>query len=96
MKEQILLGVLYTVNISAANYALIYLSYLTQTLGRNCRYLFVVIVGALFSRVKKGAELKLNPKKIIVATVITFGVVMFSLMKTVAFILISENKRKIN
>ena len=88
LKEQMILGLLYTANIFAANFALIYVSYLTQTIGRNCRYLLVVIVGAYFSRVKKGASLKLDPKKVIVAVFITVGVMMFSLLKDVLNIII--------
>ena len=67
----------------SANYALLYVSYLTQVIGRNCRYLFVVIVGAFFSRVKKGSALKIHPKKILVATIITVGVLLFTIMKVV-------------
>ena len=63
-----------------ANYALLYITYLEQALGRNCRYLMVVIVGAFFSRVKKGSDLKLSPKKILVAAVITTGVLLFTVL----------------
>jgi hypothetical protein len=63
-----------------ANYALLYITYLEQTLGRNCRYLMVVIVGAYFSRVKKGSDLKIAPQKIIVAAVITIGVLLFTVL----------------
>lgn len=62
-----------------ANYALLYIDYLEQALGRNSRYLMVVIIGAFFSRVKKGSTLKLPPKKILVAAVITGGVLIFTL-----------------
>lgn len=78
-KEQIILAFFYAANILATNYALLYISYLDQALGRNCRYLTVVIVGAYFSRVKKGSNLKISPKKILVAAVITLGVIMFTL-----------------
>ena len=61
-----------------ANYALLYIDYLEQALGRNSRYLMVVIVGAFFSRVKKGSTLKLPPQKILVAAVITAGVLIFT------------------
>lgn len=80
MKEQMLLGLLFTVNMLCANEALLYITYLEQTLGRNSRYLMVVIVGAFFSRVKKGSDLKLPPKKIVVAAVITIGVILFTLL----------------
>ena len=75
------MGGLYTVNILAANYSLLYISYLTQVIGRNCRYLLVVIVGAFFSRVKKGSNLKLQPKKVFVAAIITTGVLLFTILK---------------
>lgn len=78
-KEQMWLGLLFTVNMLAANYALLYITYLEQTLGRNCRYLMVVIVGAYFSRIKSGSDLRLPPKKILVAALITAGVLMFTL-----------------
>jgi hypothetical protein len=61
-----------------ANYALLYITYLEQALGRNCRYLMVVVVGAFFSRVKKGSNLKLPPKKVLIAAVITTGVLLFT------------------
>lgn len=61
-----------------ANYALLYIDYLEQALGRNSRYLMVVLIGAFFSRVKKGSDLKLPPKKILVAAVITGGVLVFT------------------
>lgn len=55
-----------------------YISYLEQTLGRNCRYLAVVLVGVYASRVKRGSELKLGGRKVVVAGVITAGVLGFS------------------
>ena len=75
------MGLLYTFNILTANYALLYISFLNQTIGRNCRYLMVVLVGAFFSRVKKGSALKLEPKKVITALVITVGVLLFTILK---------------
>lgn len=80
MKEQLILGLLFTVNMLCANYALLYITYLEQTLGRNSRYLMVVIVGAYFSRIKKGSDLKLSPKKIVVAAFITTGVILFTVL----------------
>lgn len=41
----------------------------------------VVVVGAYFSRVKKGSSLKLNPKKVITAFIITVGVLLFTILK---------------
>jgi hypothetical protein len=38
----------------------------------------VVIIGAYFSRVKKGSDLKIPPKKIFVASIITIGVLFFT------------------
>ena len=65
------------------NYALLYISYLNQALGRNCRYMAVVIVGAYFSRVKKSSSLKLSPKKIFTALIITGGVIIFTISKVI-------------
>lgn len=83
---------LYTLNILAANAALVYVSFLTQTIGRNCRYLLVVIVGAFFSRVTAKASIKLKPKKVIVALVITAAVMLFTLMKDVHVPKMQSNK----
>lgn len=41
----------------------------------------VVLVGAFFSRVRKGSSLKLSPKKVMTAIVITVGVLLFTIMK---------------
>lgn len=52
----------------------------------------VVIVGAFFSRVKKASNLKIPPKKIIVAAVITTGVLMFTFLVIYILILIELRK----
>lgn len=75
-----ILGILFVLNMLSANYALLFIPYLEQAIGRNCRYLMVVIIGAFFSRVKKGSNLKLPPKKILVAAVITTGVLSFTIL----------------
>lgn len=75
-----ILGILFVLNMLSANYALLFIPYLEQAIGRNCRYLMVVIIGAFFSRVKKGSSLKLPPKKILVAAVITTGVLLFTIL----------------
>lgn len=62
---------------------MIYVSYLTKTIGGNFRYLLVVLIGVFFSRVKKGEALKLKPSKVVTAVIITIGVIMFTLFKDV-------------
>lgn len=66
---------------TCTNFALLYISYPTQVIARNSRYLFVVLIGTFLSRVPKNNNLKLPKHKLIVAMVITFGVVMFNVMK---------------
>jgi len=63
------------------NFALLFLSYPTQVIARNSRYLFVVLVGAFFSRVPNKADIKLPKHKLYVAIFITFGVLIFNFMK---------------
>jgi len=63
------------------NFALLFLSYPTQVIGRNSRYLFVVLVGVFFSRVPHKADIKLPKHKLFVAILITFGVLLFNIMK---------------
>lgn len=63
------------------NFALLFLSYPTQVIARNSRYLFVVLVGTFFSRVPHKHDLKLPKHKLYVAAFITFGVLLFNLMK---------------
>ena len=76
------MGILFATNMVTANSALLYISYPVQVIGRNIRFLFVVLVGAFFSRVKKGgAHLKLGRHKIFIAGIITFGVLLFSFSK---------------
>ena len=84
MTERVLLGALFTVNMTTTNYALLYISYPIQIIGRNVRFLFVVIVGALFSRVKKQHDsIRLKKEKIVMAVVITIGVLLFNFAKSV-------------
>lgn len=79
----------------SANYALLFIPYLEQAIGRNSRYLMVVIIGAFFSRVKKGSSLKLPPKKIIVATVITTGVLAFTVLVYFSLCRVKVNMEKV-
>ena len=67
---------------AATNFSLLYVSYPTQVIAKNSRYLFVVLVGAFFSRVPKKDDLKLPVHKLYVALVITAGVLLFNLSKT--------------
>ena len=63
----------------AANYALLYISFLNKVIGGNLRYMMVVVIGVFFSRVKKSSSLKLSPRKVLVAMLITLGVILFTL-----------------
>lgn len=56
---------------------------MTKVIGGNFRYLLVVLIGVYLSRVKKEDELKLPRSKVIIAIIITFGVIMFTLFKDV-------------
>lgn len=83
-KERIILSGLFSANILTTNYALLYLSYPVQVIGRNIRFLFVVIVGAFFSRVAHThTHIKLGKHKIFMAIVITSGVLLFNFAKEV-------------
>jgi hypothetical protein len=78
---------LYTANALTTNYALLYITYPTQSIGRNLRYLSVIIVGAFFTRLPQSDStannLAIGKHKIIIGTLITFGVVIFNVMKFV-------------
>jgi hypothetical protein len=80
-KESIILGLLFAINMAATSFALLYVSYPTQVIARNSRYLFVVSVGIFLSRVPFKDDLKLPKHKLYVAAIITFGVIMFNVMK---------------
>lgn len=47
------MGVLYTINILAASYALMYISYPIRVVSDKCGYLTAVVVGVYFSRIVK-------------------------------------------
>lgn len=82
LKEKMILAGLFSGNILTTNYSLLYISYPVQVIGRNIRFLFVVIIGAFFSRVKHThTHLKLGKHKIIMAIVITTGVLLFNYAK---------------
>jgi len=83
-KERIIMGCLFTVNMVTSSYALLYIAYPIQVIGRNIRFLFVVIIGAYFSRIKKmDSHLKLGKHKIYIAAIITIGVLLFNFAKEV-------------
>jgi hypothetical protein len=65
----------------ATNVALLYISYPTQVIARNSRYLFVVLIGTFFSRVPHKDDLKLPRHKLYVALLITAGVILFNIGK---------------
>lgn len=87
ISEQLILGILYTANALTTNYALLYITYPTQSLGRNLRYLSVIIVGAFFSKIPKSESTAKNvaigKHKIVVGFLITIGVIAFNVMKFV-------------
>ena len=83
-KERIIMGSLFTINMVTSSYALLYIAYPIQVIGRNIRFLFVVIVGAYFSRIKQlNSHLKLGKHKIYIASIITLGVLLFNFAKEV-------------
>lgn len=92
LSEQLILGILYTITALTTNYALLYITYPTQTIGRNLRYLSVIIVGAFFSKLPKSEakNVAIGKHKIFIGFLITVGVVVFNVMK---FVLISHNRR---
>jgi hypothetical protein len=65
----------------ATNVALLYVSYPTQVIARNSRYLFVVLIGTFLSRVPHTHDLKLPRHKLYVALLITFGEILFNVTK---------------
>ena len=84
------MGGLSAANMITTSYAWLYLSYPVQVIGRNIRFLFVVIVGAFFSRIKKtDSHLKIGKHKIFIATIITIGVLIFNFAKEVDLSLFS-------
>lgn len=70
----------------AANYSLLYISFLNKVVGGNLRYMMVVVIGVFFSRVKKSSSLKLSPKKVLVALLITIGVITFTIASFVSIL----------
>lgn len=84
LKEKIILSGLFSGNIVTTNYSLLFISYPVQVIGRNIRFLFVVVIGAFFSRVKHThSHLKLGKHKVIMAIIITVGVLLFNFAKEV-------------
>jgi hypothetical protein len=82
LKERWIMGGLYATNMLTTNYALLYIPYPVQVIGRNIRFLCVVIIGAFFSRVKKThSHLRIGKHKILIAMLITVGVLLFNFAK---------------
>ena len=63
------------------NFSLLYVSFPTYSIGSNCKYLFVVLIGAFISRVPHHDNLKLPRHKLYVALLLTLGVILFNLVK---------------
>lgn len=82
-REQATLGALFTLNYLPANYALLYMPYHIQVIAKNSRYIFVIIIGVFFSRVKKGETLRLGMNKVFIGLLITAGALIFTLFKAV-------------
>lgn len=75
--------------------ALLYISYPVQVIGRNIRFLFVVIVGAFFSRIRKmESHLRIGKHKVFIASIITVGVILFNFAKEVPLSLSSQRRTK--
>jgi hypothetical protein len=74
---------LFTLNYLPANYALLFIPYHIQVIAKNTRYIFVIIVGVFFSRVRKGEVLKLGVSKLFIGMLITSGAVIFTLFRAV-------------
>ena len=91
------MGFLFAVNMATTNSALLYISYPVQVIGRNIRFLCVVVVGAFFSRVSsKHTHLRLGKHKIFIATIITIGVLLFNFAKVLILRLREKRIRVIN
>lgn len=78
VKEVLVLGVLYFVNVSALNYCLYYIPYPMRVVGDKLGYLTAVIVGVFFSRIGNNSRYRLGKEKIVIALMITVGTLMFS------------------
>lgn len=83
IKEIIILGVLYFINVSTLNYCLFYIPYPMRVVGDKLGYLTAVIIGVFFSRIGNNSKFKLGKEKIIIALMITFGTLMFNYFYTV-------------
>lgn len=77
------LGALFTLNYLPANYALLYMPYHIQVIAKNTRYIFVIVIGVFFSRVKKGEDIKLGVSKVFIGMLITAGALIFTLFRAV-------------
>jgi len=60
------------------NYAIILVSYPIVTMFKSCNILPIILVGVICSRVKS-KSLKLGAEKIIVAIIVTAGMVLFKI-----------------
>ena len=59
--------------------------YHIQVIAKNCRYIFVIVIGVFFSRVKKGESLRLGMNKVFIGMLITTGALIFTLFRAVIF-----------
>lgn len=89
-----ILSALYSTNILTTNYCLLYISYPVQVIGRNIRFLFVVLIGSFFSRLKNTSHghLKLGKHKMFMAIVITIGVLLYNFAKGVCHAIFRKNQ----
>lgn len=59
--------------------------YHVQVIAKNTRYIFVIIIGVFFSRVKKGESLRLGVSKVFIGMLITTGALIFTLFRAVIY-----------
>lgn len=91
-REQATLGMLFTLNYLPANYALLYMPYHIQVIAKNTRYIFVIVIGVFFSRVKKGESLRLGMNKVFIGMLITAGALIFTFFRAVLILLFRSLK----
>lgn len=85
-KETLILGVLYTINVSTLNFALYYIPYPVKVVGDKLGYLTAVLVGVFFTRVSKNSKFKLGTEKIVIAIMITIGTLIFASCNKVIYL----------
>jgi hypothetical protein len=75
----LIFGILYFVIVYTSNTCLLYLSFPLQLLARNLKLLVIIFIGVFFSRLKsKGLGKTHGPFKLLIAIVITLGVIIFN------------------